>query len=154
MVGQEWAGGEMGRMILKRRLALFFSDTQTEDKKLKADGAAKRDSKELPIYLLSSTWCHRIPADTPSSCCTIGVSFEEHIDDVACAGDVVWYGGAAGLRQEGRPVPIRDFQIVEDTVGMGLDIECGELYNQLHSLIRLYCLCLHVAARIIVRVVW
>ena len=94
---------------------------------MKAAGIGKRDSKEFPIYSLSSTWCRRIPSDTPSSRCTVGVSFEEHIDDVACAGDVVWNGGAAGLRQEGRPIPIRDIQIVEGTVGVGLNIECGEL---------------------------
>ena len=33
----------MGRMILKIWLALFSLDTQTDDEKLKAAGAAKRD---------------------------------------------------------------------------------------------------------------
>ena len=87
----------------------------------------KRDDENFAIWLLSYTWCHHTPAGTPACRCNIGVSFEEHVDDIAAAGEVVWQGGATGLLQQGRPVPIRDIQIVEGTVGMGLNVECSEL---------------------------
>ena len=57
----------------------------------------------------------------------MGVCSEEQVDDIAGACDIVWQGGATGLLQQGRPVPIRDIQIVEGTVGMGLNVECSEL---------------------------
>ena len=53
--------------------------------------------------------------------------FEEQVDDIAGACDVGRQNGATSLFQEGRPVPIRDRQVVKGTVGRGLNIECSEL---------------------------
>ena len=49
--------------------------------------------------------------------------FEEQVDDIADACDIVRQGGATGLFQQGRPVPIRDCQVVRRTSG----VECSEL---------------------------
>ena len=87
----------------------------------------KRDDENFAIWLLSYTWCHHTPGDTPTARCTSSIGLEEQVDDIAGACDVGRQNGATSLFQEGRPVPIRDRQVVKGTVGRGLNIECSEL---------------------------
>ena len=42
----------------------------------------------------------------------MGVCFEEQVDDIAGACDIVWQGGATGPTQQSGPIPIRDRQAV------------------------------------------
>ena len=77
--------------------------------------------------LLTLTWCHCAPADTPTSLCTPARSNEHQLDDVACACYVGRKGGAAAFLHQGCPVPVRDCQVVVVTGGMGLNVKCSEL---------------------------
>ena len=77
--------------------------------------------------LLTLTWGHYTPADTPTRPCSIGTSNEHQLDDVACACYVGRNGGAAALLHQGYPVPVRDCQVVVATGGMEFNVECSEL---------------------------
>ena len=84
--------------------------------------------QEYPNMLLTLTWCHCAPADTPTRVSTIPVISTEHqLDNVACAYYVGWKGGAAALLHQGCPVPVRDCQVVIVTGGTGLNVKCNEL---------------------------
>ena len=72
---------------------------------------------------MKHTWCHCAPADTPTLLCTTGISFEEHLDEAACACDVGWHRRATGPLHQGGPVPICDSQFVVTVCSA----ECGEL---------------------------
>ena len=84
--------------------------------------------QEYPNMLLTLTWCHCAPADTPTRVSTIIVISTEHqLDDVACACYVGRKGGATALLHQGCPVPVRDCQVVVVTGGMVLNVKCSEL---------------------------
>ena len=90
------------------------------------------DNKELPenmLLLLTLTWCHRTPADTPTRPCIKVTSNEYELDNIACAGYIGRQGGAdslvsdhnvalrgsAALLHQGCPVAVRDCQVVVTT---------------------------------------
>ena len=98
--------------------------------------------EEYRNMLLTLTWCHRTPAETPTRHCITGTSDEHQLDDVACACYVSRQGGsdtlasdhnvairgrAAALLHQGCPVAVRDCQVVVATGGMGLNVKCSEL---------------------------
>ena len=83
--------------------------------------------QEYPNMLLTLTWCHRHPADTPTRPCLTAISTEHQLDNVACAYYVGRQGGAAALLHQGCPVPVRDCQVVVGTGGMGFNVKCSEL---------------------------
>ena len=94
-----------------------------------------------PNILLTLTWCHRTPADTPTRPCITSISLEHQLDDVACACYVGRKGVAdtlasnknapgrvaAALLHQGCPVAVRDCQVVEGTVVIRLNVKCSEL---------------------------
>ena len=77
--------------------------------------------------LLTLTWCHCAPADTPTRPCAPVISTEHQLDNVACACYIGRQGGAAALLHQGCPVPVRDCQVVVATGGMGFNVKCSEL---------------------------
>ena len=83
--------------------------------------------QEYPNMLLTLTWCHCAPADTPTRSCITAISDEHQLDDVACACYVGREGGAAALLHQGCPVPVRDCQVVGGTSVTGLNVKCSEL---------------------------
>ena len=107
---------------------IFSADgTGRESKVLSVVLADLKINQKYPNMLLTLTWCHRTPADTPTRICTTGRSAEHQLDDVACACYVGRQGGAAALLHQGCPVPVRDCQVVVGTGGMGLNVKCSEL---------------------------
>ena len=68
--------------------------------------------------LFALTWCHRTPADTPTRSCSIAISAEHQVDDVACASYGSRQGGATALLHQGCPVAVRDCQVVVGTGGL------------------------------------
>ena len=84
--------------------------------------------QEYPNMLLTLTWCHCAPADTPTRSCITAISTELQLDDVACACYVGRKGGAAALLHQGCPVPVCDCQVVEAmTSGRIVNVKCSEL---------------------------
>ena len=92
--------------------------------------------------LLTLTWCHGTPADTPTRSCIHATSSEHQIDRVApaCYGgrqggahtlasnqNVAIRGGTAALLHQRCPVAVCDCQVVIPTVEMGLNCKCSEL---------------------------
>ena len=77
--------------------------------------------------MLTLTWRHCSPAETPASPCITVIGAEYELDGVGYACDGVWQGGAAGLLHQGCPVAVRDCQVVVVTGGMRLNIKCREL---------------------------
>ena len=104
--------------------------------------------------LLTLTWGHCTPADTPTRPCITAISTEHQLDDVACACYVGRKGGAAALLHQDCPVPVRDCQVVVVTGGIGLNVKCSELQRKDQSLLDLDRLCLPDAVWVVVRVVW
>ena len=104
--------------------------------------------------LLTLTWCHCAPADTPTRPCTTATSTEHQLDDVACAGYVGRKGGAAALLHQGCPVPVRDCQVIEATGGMGFNVKCSELQIKDQPPLHLDRLGPLKDVWIVVRVVW
>ena len=81
-----------------------------------------------PNILLTLTWCHRTPVDTPTRVSTIIVtSTEQKVDNIACASYGSRQGVAAAFLHQGCPVAVRDCQVVEATGGIGLNVKCSEL---------------------------
>ena len=110
--------------------------------------------QEYPNMLLTLTWCHCAPADTPTRSCITAISDEHELDNVACARYVGRQGGAAALLHQGCPVPVRDCQVVVVTGGIGFNVKCSELQRKDQSLLHLDRLCLQQAVWIFVREVW
>ena len=54
------------------------------------------------------------------------VSCEQYVNEIAPAVDLARQVGATGLVHQGRPVSIRDCQVVPATGGVGLKVECSE----------------------------
>ena len=52
----------------------------------------KRDILPFQSLLCLRTWCHRAPAETPTSLCGNAIRVEHQVDHVACA----CYGGRQG----------------------------------------------------------
>ena len=79
--------------------------------------------------LLTLTWCHCTPADTPTSPCISTISTEHQLDNVACAGYVSRQGGATAFLHQSCPVAVRDCQVVVVTpdILLGLYVKCSEL---------------------------
>ena len=50
--------------------------------------------QEYPNMLLTLTWCHRHPADTPTRPCLTAISTEHQLDNVPFAYYVGWKGGS------------------------------------------------------------
>ena len=86
--------------------------------------------QKYPNMLLTLTWCHCTPADTPTSPCSPGSSTEHQLDNVAFAcyvgrqggvhalvsdQNVATRGGAAAPLHQGCPVPVRYCQVVKAT---------------------------------------
>ena len=71
--------------------------------------------EESPNTLLTLTWCHRTPTDTPTRPCTTVISAEHQLDDVGCACYVGGKGAAiaTALLHPGCPVAVCDYQVVE-----------------------------------------
>ena len=81
------------------------------------------------MLLLTLTWGHCTPADTPTSPCTTAISNEHQVDDIACASYVsrqggadplasnknVARGGAAAFLHQSCPVAVLDCQVVGGT---------------------------------------
>ena len=67
--------------------------------------------------LLTLTWCHRTPAETPTSPCIMVIRNEQELDNVASACYVSRQGGAAAFLHQGCPVAVRDCQVVVETGG-------------------------------------
>ena len=86
-------------------------------------------SKELiQKMLLTLTWCHSTPRETPARSCKKGASNELKLDNVASA----YYGGrkavATAPLKQGRLVQlVPDCQVVPPTCGMGLNVKCSEM---------------------------
>ena len=99
---------------------------------------------------MKHTRCHCAPADTPTLLCVAGISFEEHLDEVAPACELGWKGIATGLCHQGCPVPISNSQVVIAVYS----VECGELKFDYQPLLHFYCCRLCKAVRIDRRVVW
>ena len=112
--------------------------------------------EEYPNMLLTLTWCHRTPADTPTRVSTIiAISLEHQLDDVACACYVGRKGVATALLHQGRTVhPVCDCQVVVATGGMVFNVECSEMQRKDLSLLHCYHLCLLNVAWVFVGVVW
>ena len=72
------------------------------------------------------TWYCRTPADTPTRFLHSMVSCEQYVNEIAPAVDLARQVGATGLVHQGRPVSIRDCQVVPATGGVGLKVECSE----------------------------
>ena len=85
----------------------------------------------LADILLTFTWCHCTPADTPARISTItAISNEHQLDNVAFACYVGWQGGAAALLHQGCPVPVCDCQVVVVVVAAVCDLKCSELQRE------------------------
>ena len=86
--------------------------------------------------LLTLTWCHRTPTDTPTRVSTIRViSDEQKLDNVTCAcyvgrqGGAI-RGGAAAFLHQSCPIAVHDCQVVGAIMVKGMDIlyvKCSEL---------------------------
>ena len=82
--------------------------------------------------LLTLTWRHCTPTETPTSPFKPGTSFDLQLDNVACACYISRQGGAAALLHQGCPVPVRDCQVVVAitvvvvTGGRRLNVKCSE----------------------------
>ena len=83
--------------------------------------------QDYPNILLALTWCHRTPANTPTRPCGAAISTEHQINDVAFACYVGREGGAAALLHQGRPVPIRDCQVVVTGAVTVFSVKSSEL---------------------------
>ena len=83
--------------------------------------------KEYPNMLLTLTWCHRTPADTPTRHCIPVICTEHKLNDVACACYVGGKGVATALLHQGCPVAVYDGQVVEVTGVMGFNVKCSKL---------------------------
>ena len=90
--------------------------------------------------MLTLTWCHRTPAETPTKHCITAICVEEDLHSVA-PGSYDWRqevgvrrwistGVAAAVVHQGCPVPIGDLDIVEPTGGSIFHIKVGELQPQ------------------------
>ena len=103
--------------------------------------------------LFALTWCLSTPPDAPTRECFTAISYEQKVDNVACASyvsrqggvdtltsnnNVAQIGGAAALLHQGCPVPVRDCQVVVATndgvivisiiiIIFGLNVKCSEL---------------------------
>ena len=54
--------------------------------------------QDYPKMLLTLTWCHRTPTETPTSPYSVRATSNEHqLDNVACAGYIGRQGGADTL---------------------------------------------------------
>ena len=86
-------------------------------------------TEEYPNILLTLTWCHRTPADTPTRPCITSIGNEHQFDDVACACYVGRKGVATALLHQDCPVAVCDGQVVVDTTvdGMVFNVKCSEL---------------------------
>ena len=92
--------------------------------------------------LLTLTWCHCNPADSPTSLCNTAISSEHKVDDIGFAYDggrqggadtlasnqnvAIVRGGAAAFLHQSCPVAVSDCQMVEDTGGLVLNVKCSE----------------------------
>ena len=77
------------------------------------------------IKIMHTCYC-RTPVDTPTRFLISMVSCKQYVYEIAHAGDLARQGGATGLVHQGRPVSIRDCQVVKATSRMGLNVECSE----------------------------
>ena len=77
--------------------------------------------------LLTITWSHCSPADTPARPCITAIGDEHQLDNVACACYVGRKGGAAALLHQGCPVPVRDCQVVVAITISDVNVKCSEL---------------------------
>ena len=83
--------------------------------------------------MLTLTWRHCSPAETPVSPCITVIGAEYELDGVGYACDGVWQGGAAGLLHQGCPVAVRDCQVVvaaggtRGKTGSALNVKSSEL---------------------------
>ena len=120
--------------------------------------------------LLALTWCHRTPAETPTSCCpashcTNRIGVEEDLNSVA-HGRYDWRqevnrrrwsdrGVAAAIVHQGRPVPVCDLDKVAWAGGdvTSPNSKVGELQPQYLPTLHYYSLHLVDVVRIGVRVV-
>ena len=98
-------------------------------------------NRNIDLILLTFTWCHCNPADTPTSPSTTSISGEHQVDDITSASDGGRQGGAdtlasnhnapiegaAALLHQSCPVAVRDCQMVVAADGMGLNVKCIEL---------------------------
>ena len=100
------------------------------------------------------TWCHRNPADTPTSPCSTAISNEPELDNVACACYVSRQGVATAFFHQGCPIAVCDCQVVVATGGMGFDVIRSELQRQDQSLLHLYRFSVLKVIWIVVGVVW
>ena len=115
------------------------------------DGVKREEfKKSLMKIVMTHTWCHCAPADTPTLRCRIGISFEEHLDQVAPACELGWKGRATGLSHQSCPVSIGNSQVVVAVCS----VECGGSKFDYQSLLHFDCCCLCKAVRIGRRVVW
>ena len=76
--------------------------------------------------MLTLTWCHCSPVETPARLCTIAISGEHYLDGVAYACDGGGQGGATALLHQGCPIIVRDCQVVVVTAGIILNVKCIE----------------------------
>ena len=77
--------------------------------------------------LMTLTWVHRSPVDSPTRIFITSVSNKLQVDDVASAYYIVWKAVPAVLLHQGCPVAVRDRQVVVVTVGLGFNVKCSEL---------------------------
>ena len=139
--------------------------------------------QEYPNMLLTLTWCHCTPADTPTSSCIPAISTEHQLDNVACAGyigrqggahslvsdqNVAIGGGAAALLHQSCPVAVHNCQVVVATnervivilvcriiiIILSFNVESIKFQGQDQSLLNFYCLCQLKVVRIEVGIVW
>ena len=112
------------------------------------------------------TWCHRTPAETPTSLCTTAIRVEEDLHSVA-PGRYDWRQEVQGMRwisirvaaavvHQGCPVPIRDIDVVALAGGdiTSPNSKVGELQPQYLPTLHLYRLCLLNVVMVAARVVW
>ena len=104
--------------------------------------------------LLTLTWCHCTPTDTPASRTIIVISDEHQIDYVASAGYISWLDGAATFLHQGCSVPVGYCQVAVGTGGMISNVKCSELQRKDQSLLHLYRLGFLEVLGIVARVVW
>ena len=92
--------------------------------------------------LFALTWCLSTPPDAPTRECFTAISYEQKVDNVACASygsrqggadtlasnKKLGSGGAAAFLHQGCPVAVRDCQVVVGTGGTTiLNVKYSEL---------------------------
>ena len=113
------------------------------------------------------TWCHRTPAETPTSPCKTAIRVEDDLHSVA-PGRYDWRQEvierrwisirvAAAVVHQGRPVPIGDSDKVGGAGGdtaINIDGKGGEFKPQYISSVHLHVFSLVKIMRIVSRMVW